>query len=131
MIATGSSLESHKVLTVDCDDTLVMWQLSMYPDLPRVEVALPDIAPSILVLNQKNVNLVKKFYKLGFKIVVWSQTGYDWAKAVAEAVGLSEYVTLYMTKPRYHVDDLPSSVWMGERLWRDPVTGVSEDKYND
>jgi len=117
-------LASHKVVAVDCDDTLVMWDRSKYPDLPRVMVDL--CGPTELVVNQKNVNLVRKLSKLGYSIVVWSQTGYDWAVTVGKAVGLDDCVSLYMTKPRYHVDDMPASVWIGDRLWRDPVTGSNE-----
>lgn len=116
-------LESHKVVGVDCDDTLVMWDISKYPDMPRITVDL--CGPVQLVVNQKNVNLVRKLAKLGYQIVVWSQTGYDWARVVGKAVGIDDVTSLYMTKPRYHIDDMPASVWIGDRLWRDPVTGNS------
>lgn len=116
-------LKSHKVITVDCDDTLVMWDLSKYPELERIE--LDCYGPVMLALNQKNINLVRKLSKLGYEIIVWSQTGYDWAQAVGKATGLDDIVSLYMTKPRYYVDDLESKIWIGDRLWRDPVTGNS------
>lgn len=117
-------IDSHKVVTVDMDDTIVMWNLSDYPDLPRIK--LDCYGPAELVPNTKNINLVRKLYKLGYTIIAWSQTGFEWAHAVSKAVGLDDVVSLYMTKPRYHVDDLPSTVWMGDRLWRDPVTGNSD-----
>lgn len=119
-------LKSHKVVTVDCDDTLVMWNISEYPTLPRIELDL--CGPAILAVNQKNVNLVTKLAKLGYTIIVWSQTGWDWAETVCTKLGIDPIVSLYLTKPRYYVDDLESHVWMGERLWRDPVTGENDFK---
>ena len=110
---------------VDVDDTLILWDTSKYPDLKEVEVSINDLTATVRI-NEKNVNLVKKLAKLDYTIVVWSQTGYDWAEAVSNAVGLSQYVSLYLTKPRYYVDDKECQKWMGERLWRDPTTGESE-----
>ena len=120
-VRTKTPLKSDKVVVVDCDDTLVMWDLSRYPDLPTIEL---DCWGAVkLRVNPKNVNLVRKLAKLGYTIIIWSQTGWEWAEAVAKGVGLYEEASMFLTKPRYHVDDLPSSVWMGPRLWRHPVTG--------
>ena len=115
--------DNERLLYVDCDDTLVLWDLSSYPDKPRLE--LDCWGPVELVKHDKNINLVRKFAKLGYGIVVWSQTGAEWAQRVSEAVGISDIVTLYLTKPRYYLDDLPCQAWMGERLYRDPRTGES------
>jgi hypothetical protein len=114
----SKKIEGDRTLFVDCDDTLVMWDLSRYPNLPRIE--MDCYGPVVLVPNQKNVNLVRKFSLLGYTIIIWSQTGADWAEAVAKAVGLDEHAAAFMAKPRYHLDDLPSAAWCGERLWRAP-----------
>lgn len=120
-----NSLQSHKVVMVDCDDTLIMWQTSEYPELLLVDIPYGPYEPTVGI-NQKNVNLVKKLAKLGYTIICWSQSGFDWAQAVSRAVGLQEYVSLYLTKPRYYVDDLKSDAWIGERIWRHPITGESD-----
>lgn len=117
-------LASHKIITVDTDDTLVLWDASKYPTLTPVDVTFAGVT-SHLCIHQKNINLIRKLAKLGYEIVIWSQTGYDWAQAVSKAIGIDDIVSLYMTKPRYHVDDLPSTAWMGERIYRDPITGDS------
>lgn len=109
---------------VDCDDTLVMWNISSYPTLPHIE--LDCYGPVVLAPNQKNINLVKKFKKLGYSIIVWSATGADWAEAVSKALDLDGIVSLYLTKPSYYLDDLPSNQFMGQRLWRDPITGETK-----
>jgi hypothetical protein len=124
-----AKLSSDKVVCVDCDDTLIMWDISKYQDqLPSVDIECYGYVTQVL-LNTKNINLVEKFAKLGYQIIIWSQTGHEWAEAVGKACGLDEYVALYMAKPRYHFDDLPASAWMGTRIWRDPITGDSEDVY--
>lgn len=114
-------LEAHKILVVDCDDTLVLWDRSEYPDLKPVEVTCYG-QTSALHAHDKNVNLVRKFHKLGYTIIIWSQTGSEWAEAVGRALGLDECVYSYMTKPMYYLDDLPADSWM-KKIWRDPRGG--------
>lgn len=111
-------VENEKLLYVDTDDTIGMWNLSDYPAKGRVYVSCYNHITTI-VPNQKNINLVKKFIKLGYGIVAWSATGAEWAKAVFTAVGLDEYVTIYLTKPRYYLDDVECTEWMGQRIYRD------------
>ncbi len=116
---------NQKLIYVDCDDTLIMWDFSSHTALERVWVECYDQESEVHV-NQKNKNLVEKFHKLGYGIIVWSATGSDWAEAVAKAIGIDQLVTAYLTKPRFYLDDLDSSVWMGPRLYRDPMsTGSS------
>ncbi len=112
------TLESHKVISVDVDDTLILWDLSAYPDMPRIEVDYAGYK-STLIPHQKNINLLIKLAKLGYEIVVWSATGYDWAELIVAELNLGEYVTLCMSKPRYYVDDKNAESWIGERLWRE------------
>lgn len=117
------NLQGDRVVMVDCDDTLVMWDLSKYPSLPRVDVEC--YGPVQVIINEKNVHLIQKLKKMGYRIVVWSQTGAAWADTVVRACGLSDCVDITMSKPRFYIDDLPSHEWMGERVWRDPETGQS------
>jgi hypothetical protein len=118
-------MKSDRVVMVDCDDTLVMWDLSSYPDVPRVTVNcygyLTDLVP-----NEKNIKLLRKFAKLGYEIHVWSGSGWEWADAIVEVLGLGSIVQTTMTKPSYYFDDLPCQEWMGTRIWRDPKTGTEE-----
>lgn len=115
-------LANDRIVWVDCDDTLIMWDLSAYPDLPRVKVQNSDEA-AIVVPNLKNINTIKKFYKLGYKLIVHSGSGHLWAEAVVKALELQPYVTLIMSKPMYYFDDYSVVNWIGPRIWRDPLTG--------
>jgi hypothetical protein len=115
----GKRLEGDRTLYVDCDDTLVAWNISEYPDLPRLQVTCFGYT-SELVPNQKNINLVVKFAKLGYKVVVWSQSGSEWAETIGRAVCIDDYVSLYISKPSWYLDDLPATDWLNRRIWRAP-----------
>ncbi len=110
-------VENEKLLYVDCDDTLILWDKSEYSEEPKVLIECYE-EPASVVVHKKNVNLVRKFYLLGYGIIVWSATGSKWAKAVGHAVGIDSMVTAYLTKPRYHLDDKPCATWMGENVYR-------------
>lgn len=119
-------IDNERLIYSDSDDTLVMWDVSKYHDVLPIEDLIEIDCfgyVSKVYKNTKQINLIKKLAKLGYGVIIWSQSGAEWAEAVGKAVGLDEYTLLYTTKPRYHIDDLPAEAWMGTRLWRDPVTG--------
>jgi hypothetical protein len=120
-------ISGDRVVMCDVDDTLVMGNLSDYPpDMPRVYIdlyATGGVRPMELIPNQKNINLFIKFRKMGYRMIVWSQTGADWAEAVVKALGMEPYVDVVMSKPRWFFDDRPAEGWMGTQIWRDPLTG--------
>lgn len=105
------SINTHKIVAFDCDDTMIMWDASKYPKEEQICIEMYGYK-TYLHPNQKNINLLIKFAKLGFTVILWSQTGFDWAEAVAKSLNLTEYVTYCMTKPRYYVDDLKADAWM-------------------
>jgi hypothetical protein len=115
-------LDNYKVVFVDIDETLAMANLSEFPVAEATSIEYgPE--PIWVVPNKKNLNLVQKFYKLGYSVIFWSKTGSDWALAVAKSFGIDHMVTLYLTKPQFYIDDQPCENWMGRRCWRDPKTG--------
>lgn len=113
------AIKNHKVITCDCDDTLILWDKSEYVSQPKVVISYAGYNSEV-VIHQKNRNLLIKLAKLGYSIVVWSATGYDWAIEVVKALQLEDYVTLCLTKPSYYLDDKEATTWIGERLWREP-----------
>ena len=115
-------IKGHKVVSFDVDDTLVLWDKSDYPEEAYIDVEFSGYTTA-LVPHEKNINLLKKFAKLGYTVIVWTQSGYDWGEAIVEALDLWEYVDLVMTKPSFYVDDMPAQHWIGPRIWREPSTG--------
>ena len=114
----------YKTVYVDVDNTLVQDSLKMGKGHPREIVVDYTNGPVWIVPNRKNIELVILFFKLGYKVVVWSKTGADWAELVCKAVGLDRCADIYLTKPMYYIDDEECSQWMGSRRWM-------EDKDND
>lgn len=61
---------------------------------------------------EKNIERLKTAKKTGKLVVVWSQAGYEHAKDIVEALELSKFVDIVMTKPQIYVDDLNANAWM-------------------
>lgn len=99
---------------VDIDDTLLLWDVPVNTPGVRVvefqEPHLKDITRA--VVNENNLRLMKEKKHRGCFIILWSQGGYEYAKAVRDALHLQDYVDLIMTKPVGLIDDLPSSAWL-------------------
>ncbi len=110
---------------VDVDDTLVLWDISEYPETARIEVKGANGMVE-LVPHQKNINTLIKFWKLGYTVNVWSASGWGWALSVVAALELSPFVNQVGCKPLYYFDDKPCEKWMGDRVYRDPKTGTED-----
>jgi hypothetical protein len=112
-------IENEQIYMYDVDDTLVMWTNHFtQPGEGRVRIVDPyDQAPVYLKPHERHVKLLKQMHGRGRYIVVWSQSGVQWAHAVVEALGLSDFVHLVMTKPTGYVDDLPADQWMRDRIY--------------
>src|SRR5688500_2572538 len=95
---------------VDCDDTLVMWDDKYKKDdlSNCVLVADPNSGFAVqLVPHDDHIRYIKNAKQFNHQtIVVWSAGGWEWAKAVVEALGLQEYVDAVMEKPTMYIDDL-------------------------
>lgn len=106
------------IVLCDVDDTLVLWDRSSLQNHPVITTVFKREEPIELVVNTKNVKTVEKLYKLGYNIVIWSHSGADWAEHVAKLIGIEKYVSAYMDKPKYYLDDADAATWMGQRIWR-------------
>lgn len=107
-----------KTVYCDVDETLVMSNLSDYD--PALTINVPyKRGQNKVVPNQKNINLLIWFYKLGYDVHIWSKTGRPWAKAVGKALNLDFMKPKYLTKPDYYIDDLECQEWMGPRRYRE------------
>lgn len=115
-------IEGNNFVYFDVDDTLVVWDdkykledWSNVVGIPDPHSATKDMI--FLVPHIWHINYLKKSKQHGCTIVVWSAGGWDWAKAVVEALGLTEYVDAVMSKPARYVDDLGCKEFMGERIY--------------
>lgn len=110
-------LESDRVLFCDVDDTLLTFNFRA-EDTERTIMIGPEGFRKAALPMLKNINSLKNARTRGHGVVVWSQGGYAWAKAVVEALGLNEYVDFIVTKPNWIYDDLPVEAWMGHRFFQ-------------
>jgi hypothetical protein len=113
------TIKSDRVVMIDCDDTLILWDKSEHDPSTYIEINCYG-QTSVVVPHQKQLNTIHKFIKLGYTLIVWSASGWEWAEAVGKAVGIDDYVQLYLSKPRYYMDDIPCNEWMGPRVYRSP-----------
>ena len=114
--------DKKSVVTFDVDDTLIMWNK---PGEQSVTVTLPgeDGFTETFTPHADHIQMLKDFKKVcRYTVVVWSQSGHDWAEAVVKALEIEDYVDLVMSKPSRHVDDLPSNLWMGQHIYKEFVS---------
>lgn len=108
------TFENDNVVFFDCDETLVLWNIPI--DTPNDDIIqiLTDGFYSTVIVHKEHVKLLKQFKARGHKVIVWSQGGFNWARAVVKSLGLEEFVDLVICKPKWYVDDLPCEAFMGK-----------------
>lgn len=107
-------LKSETNVMYDVDDTLVMWG----KDVNDVYIVDPyDGVKIALKKHNKHIKLLKDHKARGRTVIVWSAGGYAWAKAVVDALSLTNSVDLIMSKPISYVDDLPAQDILGNRIY--------------
>lgn len=107
---------------IDIDDTLVMH--TPFVGKPKFEViAIKNPYSEETVVYRVNTNMIKLLkeeYARGNPIVLWSRRGAAWARAVADALDLIQYVSLIMDKPMVYFDDKDVSEWLKDRVYIGP-----------
>lgn len=97
----------------DVDDTLVMWgKKSALPVVINALGFTEKLKPHL-----GHIKRLKRHHNRGHVVVVWSQAGTEWAEAVVNALGLSEFVDLVVTKPAAYYDDIDCEHYMGKALY--------------
>ena len=91
------------------DDTLVFWKFDLPADLIQVHSAfgLTNLKP-----NQELIERLKRHYYSAHTIIVWSQSGAEWAETVCKALQIDPYVHWYQDKPLTYYDDTESALWL-------------------
>jgi FMN phosphatase YigB (HAD superfamily) len=70
----------------DIDDTLLMWGMDKSP---KAKKFVHHGISYFLVPHKKHIAKLKQHKKEGWKIVVWSHGGEDWAKLVVKKLKLT------------------------------------------
>lgn len=117
-------LNSDKIVSFDCDDTLVMWPNNPYQyrkDAVRLELG-PKKDIVYLYPHLKHIRKLKGHKRSGYKVIIWSMGGYEWALEVATKLELLDHVDLIMSKPIYLYDDMPLNDAFMYRRYYQPRT---------
>jgi len=120
-----NKIQQPRVVTVDVDDTLLMWD---YHDIPHNEDELITFEDSYgqwkLLPHKKHIEFIKNLKHQGYGIVVWSAAGNDWAEEAVKMLGIEYLVDGCMSKPEFAIDDLlRANRIIKSVLWVDPKTG--------
>lgn len=104
----------------DVDDTLILRDCDVNT-IGAVAFICPYDGTTVYAKPHKeHIKLLKEHRARGRGVVVWSSAGYQWAEAVIDTLGLSEYVDLIMSKPNAFVDDLPADQVLTSRIYIQP-----------
>lgn len=115
-------VNSNLVTCFDVDDTLIYWDYKK----STIKMGIPNDSEITISLNGlkikkhkiiEHVEELKRQKESGACIVVWSASGYEWAQAVVEALCISNYVDLIMSKPLRIYDDKNPQDWMPIRRY--------------
>lgn len=120
-------LKTEKLLFVDVDDTLIMWQWEPEYNEKTIFYKDPYTNKRFEVLpNRPNITLLKEKAFRGFTVVVWSAGGWQHAEAVVKALKLASYVDYVMSKPTAYVDDKDVNDWFPMRIYLKPTMRYKE-----
>jgi predicted HAD superfamily phosphohydrolase YqeG len=94
-------IKSDRVVFFDVDDTLILWKK------PEVDLPSININGKTFWIHTEHLRYIRKYHVLGFKIFVWSNSGYKWAEKVMKKLKIDKIVTA-MCKPHRVFDDCKS-----------------------
>lgn len=104
-------VDTDNSVFVDVDHTLILYEF----DLFNVDhESIIYVNGAYYLPHKKHIEKLKQFKNREQTVVVWSQSGYKWARTIVEALKLEDYVDVVMAKPRWFIDDLPASEFMPE-----------------
>lgn len=112
--------DKQNLRACDVDDTLIMHRPNKFTSAV-VDIENPyDGITRRYDLNRNMIKLIREEHARGNPILVWSRRGAPWAKAVVEALQLTDIVSLIMDKPMVYFDDKDVSEWMRDRVYIGP-----------
>lgn len=94
----------------DVDDTLVYWTKpkrktdSIFVKIDNVDVEL--------FIHKEHVVELKRLYKEGYTVVVWSAGGKEWVDSIIDLLGLKNFVDFTIKKPIAYYDDMEANWWL-------------------
>lgn len=130
---TMKIINSEQLICADVDDTVIIWSdpVTIENEANLVQFYDPYEKCTKWVLSHPaHIKIIKDRKARGATIILWSQSGYEWAVQAAKACGLLEHVDYCASKPVAIIDDKPASAWLQERIFLPSNTkyGISAAK---
>ncbi len=115
--------KSEAIRPFDVDGTLILPLTAETDHMPKIEVY--DAITKTFIemrIHEPMVRILEEEYHRGGYIIVWSRSGWEWAKNVVIALELQDKVHRVMSKPLVYFDDMPIDLWLKDRVFLDPNT---------
>ncbi len=115
-------VRSENVKPFDVDGTLILHAgVEGHPSFRKITVYDAVEKKNLeFTVHEPMVRLLLEEHHRGSFIIVWSRSGYEWANAVVEALGISDKVNFISSKPTAYFDDVPVENWLKERVFLTP-----------
>jgi hypothetical protein len=115
--------KSENIKPFDVDGCLVSYDYAPKKGYAFADVIDPVTQKYIRVrVNQAMVRLLKEEFQRGSYVIVWSRSGWEWARNVVLALGVEDYVMQVLSKPIVYFDDSPVNKWLRDRIFLEPDT---------
>ncbi len=98
-------IKNDNVAFFDVDDTLIIYDYPPDREDEALDISLSPLVSARVVPHKRHIEMIKLHKSWGNGVVVWSRSGWEWAKIVVEKLGLTDYVDAVMCKPMYYYDD--------------------------
>lgn len=108
-------LDKEFLAMFDVDDTIIMHNKP--GKMVTIENPYQPGKKQSYAIHETHVNILKDLKARGYQIVVWSANGARWARAAVNALELTDYVDVVMSKPQKFVDDKPADVVLGSHIY--------------
>ncbi len=105
-------LNDKPTVFFDVDSTLVFTAQEYPGDLSTARKTW--FGDRMFYIHHPHIECLLDFQARGHNIIVWSQGGSAWARAVVEQLDLCDVVTACLTKPNWVFDDKPVAEWLND-----------------
>lgn len=119
-------LEKEKVVYVDIDDTLILWEPEKWEHKEEEIIWIEDYNRKFPFLpHKKNLEFLQRLKLQGYGVVVWSAAGATWAETVVNQLGIQDLPDMIISKPEFCIDDFLEAKQIIKRIiWIDPNDGT-------
>jgi hypothetical protein len=105
-------INNDRIVCFDVDNTLVIHDFSSTYTADEIIIIEHNGKDNAVVAYEPHVAALKKHKAAGDFVIVWSQSGAEWAKKVVQSLELENDVNMILIKPYQCYDDSPAGVWM-------------------